>query len=132
MKNAEVKSKEEALKRMIDGETFYLSTLDKGILIICFDTITMRFISIYGLNNSIVKPITIEFVEKYFKEFISESPWYNNIPTCGKLCWVTNSSSESLKPRKIVGYKSTQVYLDSEGEEWLFAYPIKNTREYIW
>lgn len=116
-KNANIKSKKEAIQRMMDGEVFYGEGGAKIYYEEASSGAPFRCV-VDGRNN----PLTGLF--DLFDEWQTKTEWYENIPEQGVLCWVWVESPAGRQLRVIVR-TDHDSFIAAGGGAWKNAEPVK-------
>lgn len=137
--NANIKSVEEAVRRLMHGEIFYLieeTNENKKSMIFFDETLSYRFgirYSIYlgdgdyGYDNI---RMDVDFNNISDWKIERKIEWYDDIPKQGILCRVSDTKrEEELKDYNnfaIIKYcdESNEWFTDDEGKTWNYAIPV--------
>lgn len=124
LKNANIKSKEEALHRMLDGEVFYYNTVKLYYSKELFEGLNSLFIAEHkdGYRDEL-----LGLLDTYHL-FEIEHNWEDDLRDENILCFVWDRSE--LRYASIVCEKQDGQYLTDHGCRWKFATPV--TKEDLW
>lgn len=110
-RNANIKSKKEALTRLMNGEVFYYEGTK-----ICYNEGRVQPF------RSGAEPLHYNLDE--YKNWQTKQNWDENIPEQGILCWVSGTDKLEKDLATIVTYSDGKIYRDSYACEWEYATPL--------
>ena len=122
LKNAGLKSKEEAMHRMIDGEVFY-ECRDVSLLHIMEGDTQSAFVIRYSDGEL----AHIKGLWGVVEAWQVEVKWQDTLKDKPVLCWVSDGDEESRSwATRIVCYREgeEQPYADCDSIKWEYATPV--------
>lgn len=128
MKNANIKSIEEAKKRLENGEVFYLNEY----ILYYQDSYMLKGESPYRFKHKLLGNVAITGAWYSFEDWQVESKWYDNIPEQGILCFVSDTKDLSFSEFGkgtlfdiIMSYHSLENYFSGKiSDSWQYARPV--------
>ena len=94
------------------------NSLNESYAVLHYDKAHIRNPFRYGLKPWDWRGIT------ELKE-ITESHWYENIPSEGVLCWVTTSDTSHEKPACLIFSYTAKLFIDAGDYGWDTATPVQ-------
>lgn len=125
LKNAGLKSKEEAMHRMIDGEVFYSQTITFSCSKNTNTTsdLRARFLVTFSDGGS----DDINSLWSDIEEWQTEIKWQDTLEDGPVLCWVSDISLETRCCAVLIALDCSDeggVYKDVGGIHWEYATPV--------
>ena len=118
--NAGIETKQELLKRLVDGEEFYT---EKGVRVCC----NWSFDNPFRLGGV---GLDLGLSEVLYRDLTIKKEWYDCLPEKERLCWVGDSQwSIDAKEfsRWVVDFdlELESKFKDDKGLRWELAEPVK-------
>jgi hypothetical protein len=128
LKNANIKSKEEALHRMIDGEVFYHKDVELSFTSDFIDTVNSYFVVI---NKTEQRIDPLKSYLDWYQHFQKEVPWEDDLQNGPILCHVWDTTPPKIQKQiRLVQELTDNVYYDQYNTPWDKATPV--TKEDLW
>lgn len=111
--NAGIESKEEAVKRLVNGEVFYLG--EYKLFLDCSRPSPFRRGDC---------PILADNWDD-FKKWKKEEIWYEQPDAFPRLCWVWDYGGQGKLLEVITKCNVDLMFIDKDGEGWRYAEPVE-------